>query len=134
MSEAHAKMHLRDYVRSDDIDQAIDMLLESFLQSQKVSVARQLRKKFEPYQSRRTDPNQLLLHILIKLVQEKALYEKIMKNIEEAERVEVKIPLDQFEYEARDFSSHNVTEFFKSPVFLREFSIEGRHIKGTTKI
>jgi len=31
MSEAHAKMHLRDYVRSDDIDMAIDMLLESFL-------------------------------------------------------------------------------------------------------
>ena len=40
MSEAHAKMHLRDYVRADDIDSAIDMLLESFLQSQKVSVAR----------------------------------------------------------------------------------------------
>ena len=33
MSEAHAKMHLRDYVRSDDIDLAIEMLLESFLQS-----------------------------------------------------------------------------------------------------
>lgn len=31
MSEAHAKIHLRDYVRADDIDQAIDMLLESFL-------------------------------------------------------------------------------------------------------
>lgn len=40
MSEAMAKMHLRDYVRSDDIDQAIEMLLESFLQSQKLSVAR----------------------------------------------------------------------------------------------
>ena len=40
MSEAHAKMHLRDYVRADDIDSAIDLLLESFLQSQKVSVAR----------------------------------------------------------------------------------------------
>jgi DNA replication licensing factor MCM2 len=40
MSEAHAKMFLRDYVRSDDIDQAIQMLLESFLQSQKQSVAR----------------------------------------------------------------------------------------------
>ena len=46
MAEAHAKMHLRDYVRSDDIDQAIEMLLESFLQSQKLSVARQLGKKF----------------------------------------------------------------------------------------
>jgi len=40
MAEAHAKMHLRDYVRSDDIDHAISMLLDSFLQSQKYSVAR----------------------------------------------------------------------------------------------
>jgi DNA replication licensing factor MCM2 len=31
MAEAHAKMNLRDYVRSDDIDLAIEMLLESFL-------------------------------------------------------------------------------------------------------
>ena len=29
MSEAHARMHLRDYVRADDIDFAIDMMLES---------------------------------------------------------------------------------------------------------
>jgi len=40
MSEAYAKMHLRDHVRSDDIDMAIEMLLDSFLQSQKVTVAR----------------------------------------------------------------------------------------------
>ena len=40
MSESHAKMHLRDYVRTDDINEAINMLLESFLQSQKQSVAR----------------------------------------------------------------------------------------------
>ena len=40
MSESHAKMHLRDYVRTDDIDSAIDMMLQSFLQSQKLSVAR----------------------------------------------------------------------------------------------
>ena len=33
MAESHAKMNLRDYVRSDDIDLAIEMLLESFLQS-----------------------------------------------------------------------------------------------------
>ena len=94
MSEAHAKMHLRDYVRGDDMDQAIDMLLESFLQSQKVSVARQLKKKFEPYQSKRTDPNQLLLHTLNKMVQERAIYEKIIRGIEEQEKVEVNIPMD----------------------------------------
>jgi DNA replication licensing factor MCM2 len=31
MSEAHAKLHLREYVRTDDIDVAIGMMLESFL-------------------------------------------------------------------------------------------------------
>jgi len=134
MSEAHAKMHLRDYVRSDDIDQAIDMLLESFLQSQKVSVARQLKKKFEPYQNKRQDPNQLLLHILSKLIQDAAIYQKIVKGVEEQERIEVKFPLDQFEHEARDFSSHNLTDFFKSPMFMRDYQIEGRHIKTITKI
>lgn len=83
MSEAHAKIHLRDYVRADDIDQAINMLLESFLQSQKASVARQLRKKFEPYLTKRTDSNQLLLHIVSNLAKEKALYEKVMRGIED---------------------------------------------------
>ena len=71
MAEAHAKVHLRDHVRSDDIDQAIEMLLESFLQSQKVSVARQLTKKFEKYKTRKTDSNQLLLHTLRKMVNER---------------------------------------------------------------
>jgi DNA replication licensing factor MCM2 len=33
MAEAHAKMNLREHVRTDDIDMAIEMLLESFLQS-----------------------------------------------------------------------------------------------------
>jgi len=31
MSEAKAKIQLRDYVRSDDIDFAINMMLQSFL-------------------------------------------------------------------------------------------------------
>lgn len=31
MSEAYAKIHLRDYVRAEDIDFAINMLIESFL-------------------------------------------------------------------------------------------------------
>ena len=36
MSEAHARMHLRDHVRDDDVDMAIRMTLESFIQAQKV--------------------------------------------------------------------------------------------------
>lgn len=46
----------------------------------------------------------------------------------------MQIPLEQFEHEARDFSSHNVSDFFRSPVFMREYKIEGRFIKTVTKI
>lgn len=74
MSEAHAKMHLRDYVRSDDMDFAINMLLDSFLQSQKASVARALSKKFEPFKKKQADVNSLLLHILQKIAKERAVY------------------------------------------------------------
>jgi DNA replication licensing factor MCM2 len=49
MSEARAKISLRDHVRTDDIDFAIEMMLTSFLQSQKMSVSRQLSKKFDKY-------------------------------------------------------------------------------------
>jgi DNA replication licensing factor MCM2 len=40
MSEAHAKIHLRDEVTTSDVNVAIEMLLDSFIQSQKSSVAR----------------------------------------------------------------------------------------------
>ena len=134
MSDAFAKINLRDYVRSDDIDNAIEMLLESFLQSQKLSVARQLGKKFEAYKTKKTDSSQLLLHTLKKMVTERAIYEKIIRGIEDTEKVEVHIPVDQFENEARDFSHHNVQEFLKSSFFNKEFKIEGRNIKTTAKI
>ena len=68
------------------------------------------------------------------MVTDRAIYEKFIKGIEEAERIEVKIPIDQFEHEARDFSSHNVSDFYKSGMFGKDFRIEGRYIFTTAKI
>jgi DNA replication licensing factor MCM2 len=44
MAEASAKMHLREHVRSDDIDMAIRVCLESFVSAQKYSVMKHLKK------------------------------------------------------------------------------------------
>jgi DNA replicative helicase MCM subunit Mcm2 (Cdc46/Mcm family) len=44
MAEAHAKMHLRDYVNEDDVNMAIRIMLESFISTQKFSVTRSMRK------------------------------------------------------------------------------------------
>jgi DNA replication licensing factor MCM2 len=44
MAEAHAKMHLREYVRTDDVDVAIQVTLDSFISAQKYSVMKSLRR------------------------------------------------------------------------------------------
>jgi DNA replication licensing factor MCM2 len=44
MSEASAKMNLRDYVRSDDIDLAIQVTVGSFVSAQKMSIKKTLER------------------------------------------------------------------------------------------
>lgn len=44
MAEAHAKMHLREFVTEDDVNMAIRVMLESFIDTQKFSVMRNMRK------------------------------------------------------------------------------------------
>jgi hypothetical protein len=68
------------------------------------------------------------------MVEERAIYEKILKGVEESEKIEVHIPMEQFEHEARDFSHHNVNDFFKSSMFNKDYKIDGRFIKTSTKI
>jgi DNA replication licensing factor MCM2 len=46
MAEASAKMHLREYVRSDDIDLAIQVGIGSFVSAQKSSIKKQLERGF----------------------------------------------------------------------------------------
>ena len=44
MAQAQARMHLRDNVTDDDVDIAIRVMLESFIDTQKYSVMRQMKK------------------------------------------------------------------------------------------
>ena len=61
MAEASARMHLRQTVRSDDVDLAISVLLKSVISSQKYAVKREMERKFGRYLSHRQDVNELLL-------------------------------------------------------------------------
>lgn len=44
MAEASAKMSLREYVRSDDVDLAISVAVESFVNAQKMSIKKTLQR------------------------------------------------------------------------------------------
>lgn len=43
MSEAHARMHLREYVQEEDVNMAVRMMLESFVETQKYSIMKNMR-------------------------------------------------------------------------------------------
>merc|ERR1711957_86428 len=49
LTEANARLELRQHVTTKDLDNAISTMLESFIQSQKHQVAEELRKRFRRY-------------------------------------------------------------------------------------
>ena len=74
-------MHLREYVNSDDVDMAISVMLHSFVQSQKYSVARIINKKFHHYIRFREENNVLLKQLLDKLINEKVIPVQILEKL-----------------------------------------------------
>ncbi|EAN32815.2 MCM2/3/5 family protein [Theileria parva strain Muguga] len=64
ISEANAKMRLSSVITSDDVDVAIAMLLESYISSQKYSVATRLSMEFTRYRALFTGNDELLAQLL----------------------------------------------------------------------
>eukprot|EP01035_Chromulina_nebulosa_P018362 gene18362-24058_t len=77
MAEASAKMQLRDHVRDDDVDMAIKVMLDSFLQAQKISIKRILHKNFRKYITFGEETNQLLMHQLRSLIADAEKYKAL---------------------------------------------------------
>jgi DNA replication licensing factor MCM2 len=103
MSEAFARMHLRDYVRQDDIDQAISVTVSSFISAQKYSVKKSLGKVFEKYMSCDKDHFELLMHVLSELEREYMRYNYFKSDV---------MP-DVIEMDKDDFESRVFLLFFK---------------------
>ncbi|CAN9512207.1 unnamed protein product [Ophioblennius macclurei] len=115
MAEAHAKMHLRDYVHEDDVNMAIRVMLESFIDTQKFSVMRSMRKTFARYLSFRRDNNELLLFILKQLVAEQATYQRNRYGVQNDV---IEIPEKELHDKARQINIHNLSAFYDCELFL----------------
>uniref|UniRef100_A0A8D0GH26 DNA replication licensing factor MCM2 n=1 Tax=Sphenodon punctatus TaxID=8508 RepID=A0A8D0GH26_SPHPU len=120
MAEAHARIHLRDYVVEDDVNMAIRVMLESFIDTQKFSVMRSMRKTFARYLAFRRDNNELLLFILKQLVSEQVAYQR---NRYGAQQDNVEVPERDLVDKARQINIHNLSAFYDSELFkMNKFS------------
>ncbi|KAF9966257.1 MCM DNA helicase complex subunit [Mortierella alpina] len=115
MSEANAKMHLREYARSDDIDMAIRVMLESFFSAQKFSVMRNLKKAFNKYLTFAKDSDELLFSILNDILREHLRFNQI-KNPRAAIKV-IKIELSELKNRASQVDIHDIQPFLTSKLF-----------------
>merc|ERR1711983_505882 len=114
MAEAHAKMHLREFVNDDDVNMAIRVMLESFVDTQKFSVMKSMKRKFSKYLTFKRDNNELLPFILRQLASETATY---MRNRYGTEQEVIEVPEKDLMEKARQISIQNLQPFFVSEMF-----------------
>jgi len=114
MAEAHARMHLREYVHEDDVNMAIRVMLESFIDTQKFSVMRNMKKTFARYLAFKKDNNELLLFVLKQLVRDQILF---YKNRFRSEPESIEIQEDELLERARQINIHNLLPFYESESF-----------------
>merc|ERR1711874_693285 len=92
VAEAHAKMHLREFVSEDDVNMAMRVMLESFIDTQKYSVMKTMKKHFARYLS-------------------------YMRNRYGTEQEVVEINEKDLAEKARQISITNLQPFFNSEIF-----------------
>jgi DNA replication licensing factor MCM2 len=134
MAEACARIHLREAVQSGDMNLAIRMMLESFINTHKYSVARLLEKRFKAYLTFCKDHNDILYHLLTTLVRERSWMLQRQEELGESgggsassggvslspdRTSRLEIDREDFEARAQEYGISDCRSFFKSSLFLR---------------
>jgi len=114
MAEASAKMHLREFVRADDIDLAISVTVGSFVSAQKLSIKKTLERGFRKYLSQSKDHEEVLSFVLGQLIKEK-VHMFQLRNGEAPDKVAV--PVAELEERAKEHEIYSTKDFVKSRLF-----------------
>ncbi|KAK9117759.1 hypothetical protein Sjap_016706 [Stephania japonica] len=116
MSEAHARMHLRQHVTQEDVDMAIRVLLDSFISTQKFGVQKALQKSFRKYMTFKKEYNDFLLYLLRGLVRDALHFEELVNGpCARLNYIEVKI--EELQNKAQDYEIYDLKPFFSSTQF-----------------
>ncbi|GFZ20970.1 minichromosome maintenance (MCM2/3/5) family protein [Actinidia rufa] len=118
MSEAHARMHLRQHVTQVDVDMAIRVLLDSFIATQKFGVQKALQKSFKKYMTFKKDFNELILHLLRGLVKDALHFKEILSG-STSNLAYIDVTVAELQSKALDYEISDLRPFFSSTLFSR---------------
>ncbi|XP_014249054.1 DNA replication licensing factor Mcm2 [Cimex lectularius] len=114
MAEAHAKMHLRDVVQEDDVNMAVRMVLESFVETQKYSVMNNMKRTFQKYLLYKKDTTDLLYYILKQMALDQLAY---IRGIHGFDVDQIEIHEKDFIDKAKQIKIFDVRPFYESKIF-----------------
>ncbi|KAK9747386.1 MCM P-loop domain [Popillia japonica] len=114
MAEANAKIHLRDYVHEDDVNMAIRMMLESFVETQKYSVMKSMKQVFQRYLLFKKDHSELLFYILRQLAKDQLTF---IRGTNTAEALTIEIDEKDLLDKAKQIDIRDVKPFYQSSIF-----------------
>ncbi|KAG6845873.1 MCM DNA helicase complex subunit [Tephrocybe sp. NHM501043] len=118
MAEASAKMALREYVRADDIDLAIEVAVGSF--------------GFRKYLTQSKDHEELLAFLLGGMIKDKARFHQLQRH-EQPELVTVK--LTDLEERAKEHDIFDITPFLRSKLFATNgYQVKDRVIEKRFRV
>lgn len=119
MSEAHARMHLRETVHETDVNMAIRVMLESFIDAQKFSVMKKMRATFQKYLAFQKDNSELLFFILRQLTLDQLAYMRCKDgpNVTTVEVMERDLTERAKQIDIRDLKPFYESDLFKANGF-----------------
>ncbi|KAJ3671882.1 hypothetical protein LUZ60_007961 [Juncus effusus] len=129
MSEAHARMHLRNYVAQEDVDMAIRVLLDSFISTQKFGVQKALQKEFRKYMTFKKDYNDFLLHLLCTLVSDVLHFHGTLSRSRGSNLTKVEVKIADLQHKAQEYEIHDLNPFFASSTF-RDYNFVLDEVRG----
>merc|ERR1711990_645027 len=108
--------HIESMIRmaEDHVNMAMRVMLESFIDTQKYSVMKNMKRNFNRYLAYKRDNNELLLFVLRGLAGETATY---MRNRYGTEQEVVEVQERDLADKARQISIQNLQPFFNSEMF-----------------
>merc|ERR1740130_193239 len=126
ISEAHARMHLRDHVREDDVNMGIRVLLDSFIAAQKNAVMKTMRAKFRKYLVYNKDNNTLLMHELEQMMREAQVQQSRLDEDDREFRSTtlLRVSIDDFQRRAEKLEIYKTDAFFSCTDFNRMYTID----------
>merc|ERR1712178_59090 len=125
MAEASARMELRQHVQAKDLDFAISIMLESFIQSQKHAVAEEMRKKFRQYIAQATPLSDQFMRLLEKLFRDKAEDLRLQGVDVDAADIPVLMTDVVNSIERHDLDIAQAQDFMRSERFRQNFRLSG---------